>query len=85
MSRTKTRFTASHHYYKMRDKYVKSKRIDAAVAVIQREEFSDYVAAAGSTTATVVRSPGVLEASLSPKGMLTRSGINVLLLSKRRF
>ncbi len=30
----------------MRDKYVKSKRIDAAVAAIQRGEFSDYTAAA---------------------------------------
>ncbi len=30
----------------MRDKYVKSSRIDAAIAAIQRGEFSDYASAA---------------------------------------
>ena len=37
---------ASHHHHKMCDKYVKSKRIDAAVAAIRRGEFSDYAKAA---------------------------------------
>jgi len=44
--RLKTRVFASHYYYKMRDKYVKSKRIDAAVAAIRRGEFSNYTEAA---------------------------------------
>jgi hypothetical protein len=44
--RLKTCVFASHHHHKMHDKYVKSKRIDAAVAAIQRGEFSDYAKAA---------------------------------------
>ena len=44
--RLKTRVFVSHHQHKMRDKYVKSKRIDAAVAAIRRGEFSDYAKAA---------------------------------------
>jgi hypothetical protein len=47
-SRTKTRpapkhaKSTTHHQHKMRDKFIKSSRIDAAVAAIQRGEFSDY-------------------------------------------
>ena len=44
--RTKTRQTRSHQHNKMRDKYIKSSRIDAAIAAIQRGEFSNYATAA---------------------------------------
>ena len=40
--RTKTRFFAFHHHNKMRDKYIKSRRIDAAITTIQRGEFVHY-------------------------------------------
>jgi hypothetical protein len=40
--RLKTHVFTSHHHHKMRDKYVKSKCIDVAVAAIRRGEFSDY-------------------------------------------
>jgi hypothetical protein len=42
----KTRVFTSHYHHKMRDKYVKSKRIDPVVAIIRRGEFSDYAKAA---------------------------------------
>ena len=44
--RTKTRQTRSHQHNKMRDKYIKSSRIDATIAAIQRGEFSNYATAA---------------------------------------
>jgi hypothetical protein len=45
-SRIKTRETRLYHYNKMRDKYAKSKAIDAAVAAIKRGEFVHYSDAA---------------------------------------
>jgi len=44
--RTKTRVKHAHHQDKMRDKFVKSRRIDDAIAAIRRGEFSDYANAA---------------------------------------
>jgi hypothetical protein len=41
-SRFKTRFFASHHDYKMRDKYLKLLRIDKAVATLRRGDFVHY-------------------------------------------
>ena len=45
-SPTKARQNTLHHQHKMRDKYLKSRAIDSAVAAIQRGEFTDYANAA---------------------------------------
>ena len=45
-ARTKAQFSASYYPHKIRDKYLKSKAIDATVATIQRGEFTDYSKAA---------------------------------------
>jgi hypothetical protein len=40
--RTKTRVKHAHHQDKMRDKFVKSRRINDVIAIIRRGEFTNY-------------------------------------------
>jgi hypothetical protein len=84
-SRTKARLNTFHYHHKKRDKFLKSKTINAVVDAIRKGEFIDYSNIAKYFKYSRTTVSRYIRGLSKTKKKLTPSGTSTLLLSKRRF